>query len=67
MLEPGPLDVRVRVSACALNPVDAKIVNWKGMISEMQSNFVVGLDVSGVIDAGDAKFNSCLRLSMYGC
>ena len=28
--EPGPLDVRVRVSACALNPVDAKIVNWKG-------------------------------------
>lgn len=49
--EPGPLDVRVRVSACALNPVDAKIVNWKGMVSDMPSTFVPGLDVSGVIDA----------------
>ena len=49
--EPGPLDVRVRVSACALNPVDAKIATWKGMVSDMPSTFVPGLDVSGVIDA----------------
>jgi len=49
--EPGPLDVRVRVSACSLNPVDAKAEHWKELVPGMTDSHVCGLDVSGVIDA----------------
>ena len=49
--EPGPGAVRVRVEACGLNPVDAKIIYWKGAAVDMNANWVPGLDVAGVIDA----------------
>lgn len=49
--EPGPLDVLVRVSACGLNPVDAKAATWKSVLPGMTSSHVCGLDVSGVIEA----------------
>lgn len=45
----GDLDVLVKVDACGLNPVDAKLMHWKGMVSDMPSTWVAGLDVSGHI------------------
>jgi NADPH2:quinone reductase len=41
--------VCVKVHACGLNPVDAKISFWKGMVPTMDSNFIPGLDVYGEI------------------
>lgn len=53
--EPGPHDVRVRVLACGLNPVDAKIDQWHAMAPGMGAHWVPGLDISGEIVAiGDA-------------
>ncbi len=49
--EPGPGEVRVRVEACGLNPVDAKIIYWKRAAADMTADWVSGLDVAGVIDA----------------
>ena len=49
--EPGPGEVRVRVAACGLNPVDAKLPHWKGLALGMSADWVPGLDVSGTIDA----------------
>lgn len=48
---PGPHDVLVRVHACGLNPVDAKIDQWHAMASAMHAGWVPGLDVSGEIVA----------------
>jgi len=48
---PGPKDVLVRVAACGLNPVDAKIVFWKDMVPDMDREWTPGLDVSGTIVA----------------
>ena len=42
-------DVLVRVDACSLNPVDAKIGLWKPMVPNMDNTWVPGLDVSGYI------------------
>ena len=47
----SPFDVLVRVHAVALNPVDAKVNFWHGMVPDMNDNFVGGLDVSGEIVA----------------
>lgn len=47
--QPGPGDVLVRVDACGLNPVDAKITRWKAMVPEMDASWTPGLDVSGQI------------------
>jgi NADPH:quinone reductase-like Zn-dependent oxidoreductase len=44
-------DVLVRVEACGLNPVDAKIAQWKGAAPDMDSTWVAGLDVSGEVVA----------------
>ena len=44
-------DVLVRVHACGLNPVDAKIAQWKSMAPQMDENWVAGLDVSGEVAA----------------
>jgi len=44
-------DVLVRVHACGLNPVDAKIAQWKIMAPQMDENWVAGLDVSGEVAA----------------
>lgn len=48
---PGPHDVLVRVHACGLNPVDAKIDQWHAMAPGMHAGWVPGLDVSGEIVA----------------
>ena len=41
----------VRVDACGLNPVDAKIIYWKKTAPDMNDHWVPGLDVSGTIAA----------------
>lgn len=52
--EPGPGDALIRVDACGLNPVDAKIGSWKTMAPEMDANWVPGLDVSGeIVELGE--------------
>jgi len=51
---PGPSDVLVRVAACGLNPVDAKITRWKSMVPDMDACWTPGLDVSGEIVATGA-------------
>lgn len=51
MPEPGPGDVLVRVAACGLNPVDAKISQWKRLAPAMTDRWTPGLDVSGRIEA----------------
>jgi NADPH:quinone reductase-like Zn-dependent oxidoreductase len=48
---PGPDDVLVRVHACGLNPVDAKIDQWQAMVPGMDASWVPGLDVAGEIVA----------------
>jgi NADPH:quinone reductase-like Zn-dependent oxidoreductase len=48
---PGPHDVLVRVHACGLNPVDAKIHQWQAMVPGMSADWVPGLDVAGEIAA----------------
>ncbi|WP_095505852.1 alcohol dehydrogenase catalytic domain-containing protein [Paraferrimonas sedimenticola] len=45
----GEGDVLIKVDACGLNPVDAKIALWKSMAPSMDANWVAGLDVSGHI------------------
>jgi NADPH2:quinone reductase len=47
--EPGPGDVRVRVAACGLNPVDYKLMG--GGHPAWKYPFVLGLDGAGVINA----------------
>ncbi len=48
---PGPDEIRVKVAATALNPVDAKVGNWKGMLPPGTENVTLGLDVCGQVDA----------------
>jgi NADPH:quinone reductase-like Zn-dependent oxidoreductase len=45
----GAKDLLIRVEACALNPVDAKIIYWKQAVGDMTDTWVAGLDVSGTI------------------
>jgi NADPH:quinone reductase-like Zn-dependent oxidoreductase len=47
--EPGPGEIRVRVLACGLNPVDYKLLG--GGHPAWTYPFVLGLDVAGTIDA----------------
>ena len=47
--KPEASDVLVRVDACGLNPVDAKIALWKPRVHAMDESWVCGLDVSGYI------------------
>ncbi|OQQ10661.1 dehydrogenase [Vibrio splendidus] len=44
-------DVVVKVYAVGLNPVDAKVNYWSGMVDNMDDDFVGGLDVSGEVIA----------------
>ena len=44
-------DVLIRVDACGLNPVDAKIIHWKTAVPSMSDTWVPGLDVSGHVVA----------------
>ena len=48
---PGPREVLVKVAACGLNPVDAKITRWKVRVPGMDEDWTPGLDVSGEIVA----------------
>lgn len=50
MPSPGPDDLLVKVEACGLNPVDAKIGLWIGSLPE-SDRFTPGLDVAGRIEA----------------
>ncbi|MBN8635598.1 MAG: zinc-binding dehydrogenase [Anaerolineae bacterium] len=47
--EPGPGELRVRVHAVGLNPVDYKLA--RGRHPAWQYPFILGLDVAGVVDA----------------
>lgn len=47
--DPKASEVLVKVQACALNPIDSKIVNWHALVPDMGTDFVVGLDVVGQI------------------
>jgi NADPH2:quinone reductase len=48
---PGAHDALIRVIACGLNPVDAKIALWKHRVPGMTTDWVAGLDVAGEIVA----------------
>lgn len=53
--EPDEGEIRVKVYACALNPVDAKVANW---IPKSMDEIVLGLDVCGEVHAvGSNVFN----------
>jgi len=45
--EIGAHDVLVKVAACGLNRVDAKLSLWKNMVPVMGEFWTPGLDVSG--------------------
>ena len=49
MPEPGSGEVRVRVKAVGLNPVDYKVA--ESGVPGWEYPFILGLDVAGVIDA----------------
>lgn len=47
--EPGPDQVRVRVEACGLNPVDYQVMKFAS--DDWTWPHVLGLDVAGIVDA----------------
>lgn len=49
--QPTSRDVLVRVEACGLNPVDAKINRRKNALPNQGAGWIVGLDVSGYVEA----------------
>ncbi|MCC7534862.1 MAG: NADP-dependent oxidoreductase [Deltaproteobacteria bacterium] len=54
--EPGPRDVRIRVCATSVNPVDWKIrQGGQRNIIRYRLPWILGLDVSGVVDAVGAR------------
>lgn len=55
--EPGDYDVLIKVDYCGLNPVDAKLRQWKGMIPGQGAYWVAGLDVSGTIVQTGSRVN----------
>ena len=60
MLEPGVGQVRVRVIASAVNPLDTKILAGKGAHARQALPAVLGMDLAGVVDkvgAGVTAFN----------
>jgi NADPH:quinone reductase-like Zn-dependent oxidoreductase len=54
--EPGPVDVRVRVHAAAVNPVDWKIrAGYLAQVVPHKMPLTIGWDVSGVVDQVGAE------------
>ncbi|WP_415911368.1 alcohol dehydrogenase catalytic domain-containing protein [Neptuniibacter sp. QD37_11] len=52
---PSDGEILIKVSACGLNPVDAKIRLWKSMIPASAEHWVPGLDIAGeIVEVGDA-------------
>ncbi|MFA9431152.1 NADP-dependent oxidoreductase [Egicoccus sp. AB-alg2] len=50
--DPLPTEIRVRVTAAGVNPVDAKTRSGRGMASVLgEPPFVLGWDVAGTVDA----------------
>jgi len=47
---PAVDEIRVKCLATALNPVDAKVSRWKGMIPAGITHTTLGLDVCGIVD-----------------
>ena len=49
--EPGPLEVRIKVAAAAINPADAAV--WAGIFGSLEDveHLGLGLDAAGTIDA----------------
>lgn len=59
---PAPIisdtDALIKVDACGLNPVDAKIGLWKPMVPNMDNSWIPGLDVSGhIVEIGSKVEN----------
>lgn len=54
--EPGPRDLRVRVKAASVNPIDTKIrAGAQRAIIRYKLPWILGLDVSGVVEAVGAE------------
>jgi NADPH:quinone reductase-like Zn-dependent oxidoreductase len=47
--QPGPGEIRIRIIAAGVNPMDWKI--RKGLVGKMPLPMIMGLDVAGVVDA----------------
>lgn len=47
--QPGPGEIRIRVIAAGVNPMDWKI--RKGLVGKLPLPMIMGLDVAGVVDA----------------
>jgi len=50
--EPGPGELRLRVQACSLNPIDYKLVHGDlRRVQTLQFPVTIGFDASGIVDA----------------
>ncbi|GAA0663218.1 NADP-dependent oxidoreductase [Kitasatospora atroaurantiaca] len=49
--QPGPTEILVRVHAAGVNPTDWKTRSWGGVATGRELPFVLGYDVSGVVEA----------------
>jgi NADPH:quinone reductase-like Zn-dependent oxidoreductase len=50
--EPGPSDVRIKVHASSVNPVDTKIrAGYMSGVLRLKLPWILGMDVAGVVDA----------------
>lgn len=50
--QPGSGEIRIRVIAAGVNPMDWKI--RKGIVGEMPLPMIMGLDVAGIVDSGES-------------
>lgn len=50
--EPGPGKIRIRLQAASVNPVDAMVSFWGGLLPQPPpAPFILGVDGAGVVDA----------------
>ncbi len=55
---PGPEEIRVKVLATSLNPVDAKVKYWKASLAPSITHITLGLDVCGIVDEVGSDVNN---------